>query len=155
MNTPALRSGPLALDPDHYAAQLDGEPFGLNGREFDLIHYLALNAGRVMRREEIMWDVWDQELIGSCRTVDVHVYRLRVKLGDRRDLIRTVRGRGYMWVGEVEPATTGRGERPPESELQRRLDAILLLHLRGDDGNCEACYAASPCPTVRLADGGT
>jgi two-component system OmpR family response regulator/two-component system response regulator QseB len=88
-----LRAGPIELDPAGRTVTLDGEPVALAAREFDLLHALMLNAGRVMTREQLEEHLysWGQE-VGS-NAIEVHVHHLRRKLGP--DAIRTIRGIGY------------------------------------------------------------
>jgi len=67
----------------------------LTYKEFELLHFLAANAGRVFTREQLLDEVWGNDYFGGYRTVDVHVRRLRAKLGEHEALISTVRGVGY------------------------------------------------------------
>jgi DNA-binding response OmpR family regulator len=89
-----LRAGPLALDPAARAVTLDGTPVALSTREFDLLHALLLNAGRVLSREQLEQHLyaWGREV--DSNAVEYHVHHLRRKLG--ADCIRTVRGVGYL-----------------------------------------------------------
>jgi two-component system OmpR family response regulator/two-component system response regulator QseB len=86
--------GDLVLDPAARSVTLAGEPVALAAREFDLLHALMLNAGRVLSREQLEQHLysWGQEV--ESNAVEVHVHHLRRKLGAQR--IRTVRGIGYM-----------------------------------------------------------
>lgn len=91
-----LRLGPLALNTDTYRVLLDGRPLDLTYKEFELLKTLAARPGRVFTREELLRDVWGYDFYGGARTVDVHVRRLRAKLGpEHEELIGTVRGVGY------------------------------------------------------------
>jgi DNA-binding response OmpR family regulator len=90
--------GPLELDTDARRAWFDGNPLELRAKEFNLLAALANNAGRVMRRDELMRDVWDENYFGSTKTLDVHMAALRKKLGGDREgpaSITTLRGVGY------------------------------------------------------------
>jgi DNA-binding response OmpR family regulator len=89
-----LRLHGLVLDPAALTVSLDGEPVLLKPREFDLLHLLMLNVGRVLSREQLGRELhrWGQEV--QSNTVEVHVHHLRRKL--RPALIRTVRGVGYV-----------------------------------------------------------
>ena len=102
----ALRIGELELDPRRRAAQLDGEELELSRKEFDLLAELTRNAGRVVKREELMSKVWDVNWFGSTKTLDVHIGWLRRKLGDDPAdprYIETVRGVGFRFAApEVE-----------------------------------------------------
>lgn len=92
--TDTIEVGDLRLCPSSREVQLDGKPVGLAGREFDLLHALMLNAGRVLTRDQIEQHLysWGHEV--ESNAVEVHVHHLRRKL--RPDLIQTVRGVGYM-----------------------------------------------------------
>jgi DNA-binding response OmpR family regulator len=92
----AIRLGPLALDPGTFRVSLDGSPLDLTFKEFELLRFLAEHPGRVFTRPALMREVWGYDFYGGTRTVDVHVRRLRAKLGPTHEnLIETVRGVGY------------------------------------------------------------
>jgi DNA-binding response OmpR family regulator len=91
-----IRLGALALDTDAYRATIDGRPLDLTFKEFELLRYLAERRGRVSTRPTLLREVWGYDFYGGTRTVDVHVRRLRAKLGPGYEhLIETVRGVGY------------------------------------------------------------
>ena len=91
-----LRLGPLSLDTDGYRALVTGRPLDLTYKEFELLKYLMLHPDRVSTRSELLQNVWGYNFYGGTRTVDVHIRRLRAKLGpEHEDLIQTVRGVGY------------------------------------------------------------
>ena len=91
-----VRLGPLALDVDAYRVTLLGRPLDLTYKEFELLRFLAERPGRVFTRPALMREVWGYDFYGGTRTVDVHVRRLRAKLGPEHEgLIETVRGVGY------------------------------------------------------------
>jgi DNA-binding response OmpR family regulator len=91
-----VRLGPIVLDVDAYRATVDGRPFDLTFKEFELLRFLAERPGRVFTRPALMREVWGYDFYGGTRTVDVHVRRLRAKLGPEHEgLIETVRGVGY------------------------------------------------------------
>jgi two-component system alkaline phosphatase synthesis response regulator PhoP len=92
---PALVAGPLRVDLDAHEAQVAGARLDLTPREFDLLAFLARNPGRALSRDELLRKVWGYDYVGETRTVDVHVRRLRAKLGDHHGLIETVLGAGY------------------------------------------------------------
>ncbi|HWC08777.1 MAG TPA: response regulator transcription factor [Solirubrobacterales bacterium] len=96
----------LELDPGSRLASLDGTQLDLSRKEFDLLAELMRNAGRVVKREELMSEVWDSNWFGSTKTLDVHIGWLRRKLGDeatRPGYIETVRGVGFRFAApEVE-----------------------------------------------------
>lgn len=90
------RVGDLTIDETTYVVRLRGEPLDLTFREFELLKYLAANPGRVFTRSQLLSEVWGYDYYGGTRTVDVHVRRLRAKLGAEYDaMIGTVRGVGY------------------------------------------------------------
>jgi DNA-binding response OmpR family regulator len=92
----ALRRGPLVLNPLTYQVRLDGRVLDLTFMEYELLKLLMGFPGRVYTREEILSLVWGYDYFGGMRTVDVHVRRVRAKLGqDHAWLIETVRGVGY------------------------------------------------------------
>jgi len=93
----SLEVGGLRLDPDAYEATLDAAPLDLSRREFDLLHYLALHAGQVVTRRDLLTHVWRMPYGGADKTVDVHVSWLRRKLGETAQhprYLHTVRGVG-------------------------------------------------------------
>ena len=95
----ALSVGPLALDHARREARLDGNELTLTPREYELLYFLARHPGRVFSRDELLSKVWGYDFRGETRTVDVHVRRLRVKLGPAAaGLIATVTGAGYKLV---------------------------------------------------------
>jgi DNA-binding response OmpR family regulator len=90
--------GPLMLDTDTYQAQLDGNPMDLTYMEYELLKFLASHPGKVFSRETLLSRVWGYEYYGGARTVDVHIRRLRAKLGESHEsLIQTVRSVGYRF----------------------------------------------------------
>lgn len=91
-----LRLGPLVLDVDSYAVTVGGRPLDLTYKEFELLRFLAERPGRVFTRPTLLREVWGYDFYGGTRTVDVHVRRLRAKLGpEHESLVETVRGVGY------------------------------------------------------------
>jgi len=97
--TPVLSVGPVTLDPARHAVSLDGRAVALTPKEFDLLQALLDAAGRVLSREYLLNRVWGYaraDVIES-RTVDVHVRRLRAKLGDAGTRITTVKSVGYRF----------------------------------------------------------
>ncbi len=88
--------GPLQLNLETYQAVINGEPLDLTYMEYELLKFLASNPGKVFTRETLLNRVWGYEYYGGARTVDVHVRRLRAKLGqEHAHLIQTVRSVGY------------------------------------------------------------
>ena len=91
-----IRLGPVLLDTLTYRATVDGRPLNLTFKEFELLRFLAAQPGRVFTRETLLREVWGYDFFGGTRTVDVHIRRLRAKLGTADEhLIETVRGVGY------------------------------------------------------------
>ena len=94
----AIEVGELRIEPAGRTATLAGQPLELSRKEFDVLHLLARDAGRVVTRERLLEDVWDTTWMGSTKTLDVHVSGLRRKLGDDPSstrYLRTVRGVGF------------------------------------------------------------
>lgn len=93
---PSASIGDLSIDEATYIVRLRGVPLDLTYREFELLKHLAANPGWVFTREQLLQDVWGYDFFGGTRTVDVHIRRLRAKLGaEHQHLIGTVRGVGY------------------------------------------------------------
>jgi DNA-binding response OmpR family regulator len=91
-----IRLGPLSLDTDTYRVTASGRALDLTYKEFELLRFLASHPGRVFTRPALLREVWGYDFYGGTRTVDVHVRRLRAKLGpEHEQLIQTVRSVGY------------------------------------------------------------
>ena len=91
-------SGELNVDVGGYTARLKGRPLDLTYKEFELLKYLMQHPGRVYTRDQLLQEVWGFDYYGGTRTVDVHVRRLRAKLGaEHEQLIGTVRNVGYRF----------------------------------------------------------
>jgi DNA-binding response OmpR family regulator len=91
-----IRLGSLAIDTETYHVTVSGRPLDLTFKEFELLRFLAQHAGRVFTRPSLLREVWGYDFYGGTRTVDVHVRRLRAKLGPEHEhLIETVRSVGY------------------------------------------------------------
>lgn len=96
-----IRNGDLTIDEATYTARLRGRALDLTFKEFELLKYLAQHPGRVFTRAQLLQEVWGYDYFGGTRTVDVHVRRLRAKLGAEYEaLIGTVRNVGYRFVPE-------------------------------------------------------
>jgi DNA-binding response OmpR family regulator len=90
--------GPLALNLETYQAVVSGRPLDLTFMEYELLRFLAAHPGSVFTREVLLSRVWGYEYFGGARTVDVHIRRLRAKLGEEHaSLIETVRSVGYRF----------------------------------------------------------
>lgn len=92
---PEVQSAGVVIDESNFIARVHGRTLDLTYKEFELLHFLASNPGRVFTRDQLLGDVWGSDYFGGTRTVDVHVRRLRSKLGEHEALISTVRGVGY------------------------------------------------------------
>lgn len=90
-----LRAGPFVVDADAARAQVDGRDLELTPIEFRLLQVLVERRGRVQSRRQLLHAVWETTVQITTRTVDMHITRLRAKLGDSADRIETVRGFGY------------------------------------------------------------
>jgi len=91
-----VRLGPLTLDTETYRVTVGGRALDLTFKEFELLRFLATRPGRVFTRPALLREVWGYDFYGGTRTVDVHVRRLRAKLGPENEhLIETVRSVGY------------------------------------------------------------
>ena len=94
-----IRVGDLAIDETTYTARVRSNALDLTYKEFELLKFLAQHPGRVFTRARLLQEVWGYDYFGGTRTVDVHVRRLRAKLGvDNEALIGTVRNVGYKFV---------------------------------------------------------
>ena len=94
-----IRSGEVVIDEASYTAKLGSRVLDLTFKEFELLKYLAQHPGRVFSRDQLLQEVWGYDYFGGTRTVDVHVRRLRAKLGPENEtLIGTVRNVGYRFV---------------------------------------------------------
>ncbi|WP_433726964.1 winged helix-turn-helix transcriptional regulator [Actinoplanes sp. CA-051413] len=102
-----VTAGELAIDPQTYSARLKGRQLDLTYKEFELLKFLAQHPGRVFSRDQLLREVWGFDYFGGHRTVDVHVRRLRAKLGTEYEcMIGTVRQVGYKLV--LPPQQTSR-----------------------------------------------
>jgi DNA-binding response OmpR family regulator len=115
-----LEIGELTIDESTYTARLSGTALDLTYKEFELLKFLALHPGRVFTRSHLVQEVWGYDYFGGTRTVDVHVRRLRAKLGaEHESMIGTVRNVGYKFV---RPTDTRREESAPEALRHERVE---------------------------------
>lgn len=99
----------ITIDEGSYTARLHGRSLDLTYTEFELLKYLAQHPGRVFSRQQLLSDVWGYDYYGGTRTVDVHVRRLRAKLGpEYESVIGTVRNVGYRYVIPTEDTASDR-----------------------------------------------
>ncbi len=95
----------VVIDEASYSVKVNERPLDLTFKEFELLRYLANHPNRVFTREQLLSEVWGYDYFGGTRTVDVHVRRLRAKLGDMEQLIGTVRNVGYRFNSTPEPVS--------------------------------------------------
>jgi DNA-binding response OmpR family regulator len=94
-----IRSGEVTIDESTYTARLKGNVLDLTFKEFELLRYLAQHPGRVFTRAQLLQEIWGYDYFGGTRTVDVHIRRLRSKLGPEFEaIIGTVRNVGYRFT---------------------------------------------------------
>lgn len=92
-----IQASGVVIDESSYSAKVHGRPLDLTYKEFELLKFLAQHPGRVFSRDQLLSEVWGYDYFGGSRTVDVHIRRLRAKLGELEGLISTVRNVGYRF----------------------------------------------------------
>ncbi len=92
-----VEAGGISLDVDAHVATNDGNPVDLSVKEFELLYYFINNKGIALSREKILNHVWDYDYFGDARTIDTHVKKLRSKLDDKGNYIKTIWGMGYKF----------------------------------------------------------
>ena len=97
-----ISAGGIVIDKAAHLATVDGKPMELSFKEFELLTYFLENQGIALSREKILNSVWNYDYFGDARTIDTHVKKLRSKMGDKGEYIKTVWGMGYKF--EVEPS---------------------------------------------------
>lgn len=95
-----LEAGDISMDIDAHVVTIAGTEVMLSVKEFELLAYFVMNQGIALSREKILNHVWDYDYFGDARTIDTHVKKLRSKLGDHGDYIKTIWGMGYKF--EIE-----------------------------------------------------
>jgi DNA-binding response OmpR family regulator len=116
-----VQIGDLVIDETTYTARLSGRALDLTYKEFELLKFLAQHAGRVFTRSHLVQEVWGYDYFGGSRTVDVHVRRLRAKLGPEHEaLIGTVRNVGYKFVRPSSETLAGEARRAAANDLVDR-----------------------------------
>lgn len=90
-----LEAGGIVLDKMAHSVTIDGQPIDLSYKEFELLAYFLENKGIALSREKILNNVWNYDYFGDARTIDTHVKKLRSKMGEKGDLIKTIWGMGY------------------------------------------------------------
>ena len=128
-----IRHGELDIDETTYAVKLRGHTLDLTFKEFELLKFLAQHPGRVFTRAQLLQEVWGYDYYGGARTVDVHVRRLRAKLGPEHEvIIGTVRNVGYKFV--TPPADPLPPEAGPADALSVALPEALPSESAGSLG---------------------
>lgn len=92
-----LEMGGIRVDKSAHEVTIDGKSIELSFKEFELLTYFMENNGIALSREKILNNVWNYDYYGDARTIDTHVKKLRSKLGEKGDLIRTIWGMGYKF----------------------------------------------------------
>ncbi len=92
-----INIGPLKINREEYTVYVDNKKILLPRKEFELLAYFASNPGKVFDREKILSDIWGNDIIVVERTIDVHIRKIREKLGKHADLIETIKGVGYRF----------------------------------------------------------
>jgi DNA-binding response OmpR family regulator len=94
-----IRTGEVVIDENSYTAKIKGRSLDLTFKEFELIKFLAQHPGRVFTRAQLLQEIWGYDYFGGTRTVDVHIRRLRSKLGPEHEaIVGTVRNVGYRFT---------------------------------------------------------
>ncbi|MFV0252774.1 MAG: winged-helix domain-containing protein [Beutenbergiaceae bacterium] len=112
-----IEAGELMIDAGGYTAKLRGSPLDLTYKEFELLKYLSQHPGRVFTRAQLLQEVWGYDYFGGTRTVDVHIRRLRAKLGPEHDsMIGTVRNVGYRFESQRDRQDADASEQDETSD---------------------------------------
>ena len=93
----SLEAGGITIDKSAHIVKIDGTPVELSYKEFELLTYFIENQGIALSREKILNNVWNYDYFGDARTIDTHVKKLRSKLGDKGEYIKTIWGMGYKF----------------------------------------------------------
>lgn len=96
-----MEVGGIVLDKAAHEIRIDGVPLELSVKEFELLAYFMLNKGVALSREKILNNVWNYDYFGDARTIDTHVKKLRSKMGEKGDYIKTIWGMGYKFETEA------------------------------------------------------
>ncbi len=92
-----MESSGIVIDQAAHQVTVDGAPIDLSAKEFELLTYFVENSGRALSREQILNHVWNYDYYGDARTIDTHVKKLRSKMGEKGELIKTIWGLGYKF----------------------------------------------------------
>lgn len=93
----SISIGPLEINREKYTVELNGKSIVLPKKEFEILSFLSSNPGKVFPREKILGEIWGDDIFVVERTIDVHVRKIREKLGKYSDLIETIKGVGYRF----------------------------------------------------------
>ena len=93
----AMEIGGIVLDKSAHSVKIDGQALDLSVKEFELLEYFLTNKGVALSREKILNNVWNYDYFGDARTIDTHVKKLRSKMGEKGDYIKTIWGMGYKF----------------------------------------------------------
>lgn len=96
-STDIIKAGGIELDINAHMVKIDQEPIELSFKEFELLHYFVVNQGVALSREKILNNVWNYDYFGDARTIDTHVKKLRSKMKDKGEYIKTIWGMGYKF----------------------------------------------------------
>lgn len=97
-----LEAGGIQVNKSAHMVTIDGKPIELSYKEFELLSYFVENQGIALSREKILNNVWNYDYFGDARTIDTHVKKLRSKMGEKGDLIKTIWGMGYKLSEDSE-----------------------------------------------------
>lgn len=92
-----LQAGGIVINKAAHSVEIDGKPIDLSYKEFELLSYFLENRGIALSRENILNNVWNYDYFGDTRTIDTHVKKLRGKMGEKGDMIKTIWGMGYKF----------------------------------------------------------
>ncbi len=93
----SVEIGGIVMDKAAHSVKIDGQPIELSVKEFELLEYFLTNKGVALSREKILNNVWNYDYFGDARTIDTHVKKLRSKMGEKGDYIKTIWGMGYKF----------------------------------------------------------
>ncbi len=123
-----LSAGGIVIDKAAHQATVDGKPMDLSFKEFELLTYFLENEGIALSREKILNSVWNYDYFGDARTIDTHVKKLRSKMGDKGEYIKTVWGMGYKFeVGEMKKPEKQKKDKPKKvHRLRHQITACFI-----------------------------
>lgn len=140
--------GDLVIEEETYTARLKGRALELTYKEFELLKHLATHAGRVFTRVQLLQEIWGYDFFGGTRTVDVHIRRLRSKLGPEHEaMIGTVRSVGYKFVRPFRTSRDTGGSRRADSAAHDAEQAELASRM--NEGGVDEMDSAERNPSWR------